>query len=360
MSTHAVAETIADVTPEWLSSALSGPGEEVRVAGLSARRIGTGQVGTTYRLDISYNTDHAGGATGPEHLIAKLAAENPDSRQMVSDGYRSEVAFYQHVAPATDVRVPACQYAAISADALTFTLLLEDLQPATPGVQAEGCTPDQARLAALNVARLHAAHWNDPALNERGIFTAFTSDQGDFLAEVQADATEKFIERMGGRLGPDEHAVLRDSAAAAATWLTAGTPPFTVVHGDYRLDNLMFHPDGHEVIAVDWQTMAIGPGPRDIAYLLGTSLEVDARRDNEHALVAAYFDELAARGVTDYTAERCFRDYRLGQLQGPMITTLGSEFATAERTEAINDMFVAMATRSCTAIRDLKSLDLLG
>jgi len=132
------------------------------------------------------------------------------------------------------------------------------------------------------------------------------------------------------------------------------------VHGDYRLDNLMFHPDGHEVIAVDWQTMAIGPGPRDIAYLLGTSLEVDARRDNEHALVAAYFDELAARGVTDYTAERCFRDYRLGQLQGPMITTLGSEFATAERTEAINDMFVAMATRSCTAIRDLKSLDLLG
>ena len=48
---------------------------------------------------------------------------------------------------------------------------------------------------------------------------------------------------------------------------------------------------------------------------------------------------------TGYDADRCFDDYRLGQLQGPFITTLGAAYATAVRTEAADRMFVAMATR---------------
>jgi len=52
-------------------------------------------------------------------------------------------------------------------------------------------------------------------------------------------------------------------------------------------------------------------------------------------------------------------DYRLGHLQGPMITVLGSTYATAVPTERSDAMFMAMATRSCVAIRDLGSLDLL-
>ena len=46
-------------------------------------------------------------------------------------------------------------------------------------------------------------------------------------------------------------------------------------------------------------------------------------------------------------------------LQGPLITILGRVYATAEPSPAADEMFLAMATRSCAAIRDLHSLELL-
>ena len=49
------------------------------------------------------------------------------------------------------------------------------------------------------------------------------------------------------------------------------------MHGDYRLDNLMFPEHGDGVVAVDWQTLAIGPPGRDLAYFLATSVLVDDR-----------------------------------------------------------------------------------
>jgi len=42
-----------------------------------------------------------------------------------------------------------------------------------------------------------------------------------------------------------------------------------------------------------------------------------------------------------------------------MITVLGCIYATTTRSEQADDMFMAMATRSCAAIRDLASLSLL-
>lgn len=42
-----------------------------------------------------------------------------------------------------------------------------------------------------------------------------------------------------------------------------------------------------------------------------------------------------------------------------MITVLGAITATGERSRQADDMFIAIAHRSCAAIRDLGSLDLL-
>ena len=130
-----------------------------------------------------------------------------------------------------------------------------------------------------------------------------------------------------------------------ADWVLARPEPFAVIHGDYRLDNLMFGDDADDVVAVDWQTLAVGPPTRDVAYFLGTSVQVDERREHERRLVAAYHAELVRRGVEGYDADQCFDDYRVGHLQGPFITTLGAAYATAVRTEAADRMFVAMATR---------------
>ena len=115
-------------------------------------------------------------------------------------------------------------------------------------------------------------------------------------------------------------------------WLLTRPTPFAVVHGDYRLDNLMFPPAGRGVFALDWQTVGLAPPGRDLAYFLGTALRSEERRTCESDLVAIYFDELRRRGVQEYSRNDCFDDYRLGQLQGPFITVLGCIYgATAER-----------------------------
>ena len=68
---------------------------------------------------------------------------------------------------------------------------------------------------------------------------------------------------------------------------------------------------------------------------------------------------LLARGVTGYDAERCWDDYRLGHLQGPMIGIIGCIYASGEQNERSDAMFLAMARRSCAAIRDLGSIALV-
>lgn len=348
-----IAATARDLTAEWVSAALSEGGEPVTVAAVTAERVGTGQMGTTYRLLL----DYADGAAGPSRLIAKLAAENPDVRALVADGYRKEVTFYRALAPTVAVRAPSCRYAAISPDATTFTLLLEDLDPATPGVQAQGCSIDQAESALLNVAKLHGPRWNDQTLVDEGL--QFYGATADFVAQLQAGATEAFIEYFGDRLDPGAATTLRTAAERSAAWLKTRQEPFAPLHGDYRLDNLMFSA-GADVVAVDWQTLSLGPAARDVAYFLGTSLDVDLRRRHEQRLIGLYHDELLRQGVRGYSAERCFDDYRLGQLQAPMITTLGCMYSPGERSADIDEMFLTMANRSCAAIADLQSFDLVG
>ena len=52
---------------------------------------------------------------------------------------------------------------------------------------------------------------------------------------------------------------------------------FALMHGDYRLDNLLFDPDRTHVTVVDWQTLGAGLPARDLAYFTGTSLMPDVR-----------------------------------------------------------------------------------
>jgi thiamine kinase-like enzyme len=129
------------------------------------------------------------------------------------------------------------------------------------------------------------------------------------------------------------------------------------MHGDYRLDNLLFTPDRSAITVVDWQTLGAGLPARDLAYFTATSLLPHQRAELDEALVTAYHDELLSYGVTDYDRETCWRDYRLGMLQAPLITTLGCAFAST--TERGDEMMRIMLERGCQAIRDLGSLDLI-
>ncbi|MFD0905399.1 phosphotransferase [Actinomadura sediminis] len=340
-----VIDTAAGLTPEALGEVLGVPVTAVR-----REKIGSGQIGACYRLRL----DCADGAR--RRLVAKLAAEDEGARSFLWPVYRAEVAFYRDLAATVKVRTPRCHYGAISADHTSFVLLLDDLHPAVQGDQLAGCAPDRAAAAVANLAGLHGPRWCDPALLDVPWLKPVGAEDAARLGEVFGPAVGTFVERFAGRLDDRDVRTLRETADAIAAWVVGRPDVFGLVHGDYRLDNLLFGDDGR-VTAVDWQTIGLGHPLRDLAYFLGTSLPPDVRAARERDLVGVYHAELERHGVTGYDLDACFEDYRFAALQGPLITVLGCAYGTP--TERGDRMFLAMAARSCAAIRALGTLDLV-
>lgn len=340
-----VATSIEELTTDWMASALS-----TDVRSVTARPIGTGQTSSTFRVTIDADSC-------PPTMVVKLADGEEGARRRVVVAHRNEVGFYQSMATTLEVPVPECFYAAISEDGSCFTLLLEDLSPREPGRQADGCSPIQTSAAVRYLAGLHASWWNDTALSDVDFLVPITVDRAAFLTELTKTATALFIERYDERLASEDVATLQQLSEVLTEWQLNAGGPFSVVHGDYRPDNLLFSPDGQDVVAVDWQTVTAALPARDLAYFIGTSLPTEQRRSQEEGLVSEYYRELTARGVQNYPLERCVADYGRGHLQGPMITVLGSMTSAETRGTAVDEMFLSMASRSCSAVRDHGSIE---
>jgi aminoglycoside phosphotransferase (APT) family kinase protein len=97
--------------------------------------------------------------------------------------------------------------------------------------------------------------------------------------------------------------VIDSVLAAAPRWdevlaqLRSGPP--TLVHNDFRLDNIIFRPDGTPVI-LDWQVPAIGRGTHDLAFLLAGSMDYDLLKDSWRPLGIAI---AASSWVTHFPGE---------------------------------------------------------
>lgn len=352
MSTPGPVDDAAELTPAWLTAALRASGHDVEVTAVRSEPVGHGQIGSNHRLHLT----HDAGPAVPATLIAKLGSG--EDRSIVAGGYRKEVAFYLDLAPTVAVRTPACRHGSITEDGTVFTLLLDDLAPAVPGDQVAGATAEAVTAAVETLAGLHGPRWGDPTLWDHPELEATDEDGAAVLGAIFADAVTTFADRYRAELAEGEEALLRRVAEALPTWIRARPERFTLLHGDFRLDNLLFAPDG-TVHAVDWQTTTAGHPGRDLAYLVATSLEPEARRRHEADLAATYATALAAHGVRDHTAEDAFEDLRLGTLQGPMITVLGAVYATAGRSDRADAMFLAMLHRSLAAVADLDPFALL-
>ena len=343
------------LTAEWVTAALVAAGTPVELAGIDVALVGTGQMGVSARIVLH----HQAGSSGPATVVAKFPAPDPEVRGLAAGAYRSELDFYRAIAPTVAVSTPAHLYSAANDDGSDFVLLMSDAAPAVQGDQLAGCDEPAARAALVNLAGLHGPRWCDPSLGQLG-FMDLTDEGLAMLDAVYGDATGRFVDLYGDRLGSGDAELLRDVAAAVADWLRRSPARSSVLHGDYRLDNLLFDPrSGAErpVVAVDWQTVGVGLPGRDVAYFLETSLVPDDRRAHERSLVEAYHDALVGHGVADHPLDECWHDYRYGAVQGPLVTVLGAAYS--QRTDRGDDMFVAMATRSCEAIRDLGTLDLI-
>ncbi len=358
MSTN-VPKTTSEVTAEWMTTALRGSGTigpEVIVASvvLDAANAGVGFMGEVATVGLVYDRD-AGQA--PSTVVAKFPTQSPDIRAMMHPTriYEREHRFYDEVAEYSPLRTPAvyhvtCEPAAESADE-SYMLLMEDLSDLTLGDQVAGVSPEQARAALVGLAAHHARFWNGAGLERADFIPVINGPLNQAGSAIYDASLPGFMAAFGDSIKPELAAFVAGYSAARPQILDdLAAMPHTLVHFDFRADNLFFSADG-SVVVIDWQAISQGGGVADVGYFISQNLSIRDRRAHENDLLRAYHDSLVANGVDDYDYETLLKDYRVGISCGWMIPVLavGSLDFTSERAIAL---WTAVIERTQDALID--------
>ncbi|HTX97876.1 MAG TPA: phosphotransferase [Mycobacterium sp.] len=213
----------------------------------------------------------------------------------------------------------------------------------------EQVSPDQARqLSEIFADMLAAIHGVDLAATG---LSGFGRPNG--YMERQLARWQRQWELSSTREMPGYDELTRRLAAALPAAVAAAGPG-TLVHGDYRLDNMLFGAAGADraLTVVDWQTVSWGPALTDLSYFLGCALSTPERREHYDALLRAYHQALgpaAPLSLADVT-----EGVRRQSFFGVMMAIVSSMLV--ERTERGDRMFMTMLQRHCDHVLDTDAL----
>jgi len=332
----------------------SGIIETAAVSAVDIEALGeaTGFTGQVVRLSPRYDS---AGAGAPRTMIAKLPPSDPQTQGFgrALNFYAREAAFYRELGNSSGIRTPECYCAAADAQGLAV-LLLEDLSPLAPGDQVAGWTRDQVILAVERLAAFHAEWWQRPELDGLGWMPAADDAAAVQMAsQAYQYAWGPFLDRFGELLPPDARKIGERLAAGIGGLLAAfAAPPRTIMHGDYRMDNLFFGGNDGEFAVIDWQLACRGRGTFDVAYLMSQSGAPDLRRSIEGDMLRLYCETLAAHGVDGAEFDACFEHYRQGILYGLVYPVIvGGTLPVADR--RAEELVRIVTDRVVQAILDL-------
>jgi aminoglycoside phosphotransferase (APT) family kinase protein len=210
-----------------------------------------------------------------------------------------------------------------------------------------GCTPAE-RTAIYDsmsdvLSRLHRQDWEALGLTDFGRpGSYFTRQIHRWTQQYRASETER-IEAMEQLMA----------------WLPAHIPEgddTTVVHGDFRLGNVIMHPTEPRVLAVlDWELATLGHPLADLAYnampyhlrpdILGGVLGEDLKTlgiPTEADHLAAYCRRTGRAGIPDWSFYVAFSMFRLAAIaqgiMGRVIAGTANDAAARSRGERARPM----------------------
>ena len=281
---------------EWFTAAL---GEPVHVRARTAVGAGVGLLGSLVRVEL---------ADG-RRLVVKAPSTDPQVRAIAGHFgyYAREAGAYRVLLAGAGLPTPNCH--AVVDSPRGPVLVLDDLATHHPADQLAGATTAQAHAAAALLADVHARFWDDPRLAVCPWLPGPTDPVIEVYGHLFERTWDAFVGLVDG-LVPAAHLAAAESVIGRfGTVLSAFShAPRTLVHGDYRLDNLLFTADGTAAV-LDWQLAAWGRGAYDLAFFASGSIDPELLAGLEDDLLAGYHGRLVARGVTGYALEACRYDY---------------------------------------------------
>ena len=175
---------------------------------------------------------------------------------------------------------------------------------------SEPCTPHQVGLALTALADLHASSVSQrPRIG--GVDDLFVLD-GPSMTRLSHTVC-----RVVGRGPRSLRALVPDHVLGRARILAAhprryaarlASLPQVFIHNDTHRGNIGFSDDS--AVLIDWQNCGSGPGMKDVAYLMATSLEPVDRRACERDLVDGYRARLHDSGGPAMTHDDAWDAYR--------------------------------------------------
>ena len=340
----------SEFTADWFTDLFQ---EQYGAAVLDVSRevIGTGVgfVGEIHRCFLSWDATRG---DLPASVIVKVPSKLPLNRSL-GEGlqlYEREVIAYEKLASNMGLPMPNVLYSAMDDDptpwldsVITFlfsrlplggvswltvkflelasknpklrryVLVLEDIADARPPSQVEGGSLDDALISLATLAKFHAHHW----MNEESIAVSDRIWALNRLPKVSqasyARNREEFIGRFGELVGDEKMSVIDDTQDRLEDLLAPlAQDPWTLLHGDYRLDNIMFRPNG-EIVVIDYQLLSKGRPGWDVAYFITTALSADYKSEEE-TMLKHYHETLLRAGITNYSFEELVDDVELTKL----------------------------------------------
>lgn len=152
-------------------------------------------------------------------------------------------------------------------------------------------------------------------------------------------------------------------------WLPANTPPddgrISLIHGDYRLDNLIYHPDQPSILAViDWELSTLGNPLSDLAYYC-MSLRLPRMSDmkglagkdcvalnipTEEQFIEQYCRRTGITGIQNWSFYMAFSYFRLAAIvQGVMKRALEGN-ASSQKALEVGRMAPSLAAMAVAVL----------
>ena len=349
---------IDEVTVEWLTAVLiqSGALTQGRVVSFEVD-TGRGNWSTNAKLRLKYTSESQG--ERPQRLFLKLVNTDLDDGETFLP---SEVPYYT----CDYVDVPAaplisCYDAAYSEALQRYHILLADVSATHTDAAEKEPTLAYGLALAEGLAAMHGRWWGRRVI-EAGEKIHDAQHIQQFV-DIAEPGMRNILNHVARKLKPHWPAAMKTLFAnhpQAIIDRTQNDNGFTIIHGDVGEYNIMVPREGDTPIyLIDRQpfnwSLTVWLGAFDLAYAMVLDWEVETRRQVEIPVLKRYHEQLRQRGVTGYSWERLYDDYRLCVAMGVYVAT---EYCRGGVNKRWFPVWLQMLQRSLTACDDLNCYEL--